>query len=28
MEEENFVALMGWFVVVWPVTATEGRKRG
>jgi len=18
---------MGWFVVVWPVTATEGRKR-
>jgi hypothetical protein len=22
------VALMGWFVVVGPVTATEGRKRG
>jgi len=27
MKEKNFVALMGWFVVVWPVTATEDRKR-
>jgi len=28
MEGKNFIALMRWFVVVWPVTAPEVRKMG